>query len=133
MKQHILLVIFMTFLTALFGCRASEEQIYIRIQNNSSIDITQFWLGSGSGFGGERARSYGAIDRGDTTPYKSFKATYGAYGNYNFLADEGQRYMGSTFPKEEIGIRELMPGYYTFVITIIDGEAVLRIVHDRSP
>lgn len=118
------------FLSGLFGCGDPQEQIHIRIQNNSTKDISQFWLGTGFGSGGDRSQSYGEIARGEVTNYKALKPVYASYGKFNFITTDGTRYLGNTFPKEDVGYRELDPGYYTFVYTIANDEAILQIIAD---
>ncbi|MEI2692971.1 MAG: hypothetical protein V9H69_25960 [Anaerolineae bacterium] len=108
----------------------NSEQLHIRIQNASDADIQGFWLGAGSGAGGPGSRAYGAIARGQTTPYRRLKAQFGSYSNYNFITEEGQRFVGSPISADLIGSVTLDPGYYTFVIDISDGNAVLQIVPD---
>ena len=123
----------LTSLLGLFSCRNSGERIHIRIQNNTSKNINQFWLGSGSGSGGKFSHSYGDIAIGDITGYKSLDSSYASYGNFNFITADNMKYLGSTFPKEDIGRIELDPIYYTFAYTIVGDEAVLRIIKDAYP
>ncbi|HFE65793.1 MAG TPA: hypothetical protein ENJ93_00905 [Chloroflexi bacterium] len=66
MKHFIFLGLILTLLPGLFGCRNEKERIHIRIRNDGPKDVANFWLGSGSGSGGKRSRSYGAIAVGDT-------------------------------------------------------------------
>lgn len=120
----------MMFLLGLFGCGGSKEKVHVRIQNNTGQEITQFWLGAGSGFGGPRARSYGQIAAGDVTRYKALEPSFATYGKFNFITADGRKYLGSTFSTEEIGRRELSPGYYTFAVSTIGDTAVLRITDD---
>lgn len=107
----------------------NTNRIHIRIQNASPVDITDFWLGAGSGAGGPGSRAYGAIPSGATTPYRSLKAEFGYYSNYNFITADGQRFVGSTIPVDLIGRMTLEPGYYTFVIDT-SRSAMLQIVAD---
>jgi hypothetical protein len=117
---------------ALTSCTTmNNEQIHIRIRNATDTDMTAFWLGAGSGAGGPGSRAYGAIARAETTPYRSLKAQFGAYSNYNFLAASGRRYMGSVVPSNMFGRFALDPGYYTFVLTIDRDTSQLEIVHDE--
>ncbi len=124
---------FLSGLLGLFGCGGSKEKVHVRIQNNSGQEITQFWLGTGSGSGGSRSRSYGQIAAGSVTGYKALEPSFAAYGKFNFIAADGRKYLGSTFPTEEIGRRELSPGYYTFAVTTVGDTAVLRIISDPPP
>ncbi len=110
----------------------NSEHIHIRIHNATDMDITAFWLGAGSGAGGPGSRAYGAIARGQTTPYRRLKAQFGAYSNYNFITQEGQRFVGSTVANDLIGKMVLEPGYYTFVYTVVDSEAVVTINQDEA-
>ncbi len=106
----------------------NTNRIHIRIQNASPVDITDFWLGAGSGAGGPGSRAYGAIPSGKTTPYRSLKAEFGYYSNYNFITADGQRFVGSTIPVDQIGRMTLEPGYYSFVIDTSGRSAMLQIV-----
>lgn len=118
---------------ALTSCAASDNEVlHVRIYNATDADMTAFWLGAGSGYGGPGSRAYGAIARGQTTPYRRLKAHFGSYSNYNFLIPSGRRYLGSVVSNDLIGRFSLTPGYYTFVITIEDEKARLEIVHDES-
>lgn len=123
----------MMFLSSLFGCGGSKEKVHIRIQNNSSQEITQFWLGAGSGSGGSRSRSYGQITAGSITGYKALEPSFAAYGKFNFITADGRKYLGSIFPTEEIGRRELSPGYYTFAVSTTGDTAVLQIINEPPP
>lgn len=108
----------------------NPNRIHIRIQNASPVDITDFWLGAGSGAGGPGSRAYGAIPSGATTPYRSLKAEFGYYSNYNFITADGQRFVGSTIPVDQIGRVTLDPGYYSFVIDTSGRSDLLQIVAD---
>lgn len=108
----------------------NTNRIHIRIQNAIQADITNFWLGAGSGAGGPGSRAYGAIPSGATTPYRSLKAEFGYYSNYNFITADGQRFVGSTIPVDQIGRMTLEPGYYTFIINTSGSGAILQIVAD---
>lgn len=122
----------LALLWPLTACTAkNDEQIHIRIQNATDADITAFWLGAGSGAGGSGSHAYGAIARGDTTPYRRLKAQFGSYSNYNFLAASGQRYLGSVVSTDLFGQFSLAPGHYTFVITIEADVTRLEIVPDE--
>ncbi len=119
----------LAILCVLNSCTAmNNEQLHIRIHNATDTDMTAFWLGAGSGAGGPGSRAYGAIARGETTPYRRLKAQFGAYSNYNFITKDGTRFVGSTVANDLIGKMELEPGYYTFVYTVVDHQAVVTIV-----
>ena len=133
MRRLLLQVLMFTFLLGLFGCQSKKERIHVRIQNNSVKDIAYFWLGAGSGNGGQRNRSYGSIPVGSTTDYKSLEQTYGAYGNFNFTTADDSRYTVSIFANEDIGDAELEPGYYTYSITIEEETVVLKIINEGTP
>jgi hypothetical protein len=133
MKKLFFLGVLMGLLLSLFGCSSSEEQIHIRIRNESTRNITRFWLGSGSGSGGSGTHSYGAIKSGETTSYQGLKAEYGSYGNFNFVTEDRERFLASTFPNEDIGRVQLEPGYYTFAITIVGDQASVRIIREATP
>ena len=132
MKRFVFLGLMLICLSGLLGCRNESERVHVRIQNNSPEDIAYFWLGAGSGSGGKRSRSYGAIASGETTPYKSLEPTYGAYGMFNFTTADNKRYTLSIFPKEDIGYAELEPGYYTYAITITGDEAAVQLIPDSG-
>lgn len=122
----------LAMLLALTSCTPmNNEQIHIRIHNATDTDITAFWLGAGSGAGGPGSRAYGALARGQITPYRSLKAQFGSYSNYNFLTASGRRYLGSVVPSNMFGRFALDPGYYTFVLTTDGDAAQLEIVHDE--
>ncbi|MBE2236020.1 MAG: hypothetical protein IAE85_21190 [Anaerolinea sp.] len=121
-------------LWALTSCTAmNNQQLHIRIDNATDTDITAFWLGAGSGAGGPGSRAYGAIDRGQITPYRSLKAQFGSYSNYNFITEEGKRFVGSTVANELIGQVALEPGYYTLVLTIVGDKAMVTIRPEETP
>jgi len=121
----------LSILFVLTACNPmNTNRIHIRIQNASPVDITDFWLGAGSGAGGPGSRAYGAIPRGATTHYRSLKAEFGYYSNYNFITADGQRFVDSTIPVDLIGRTTLEPGYYTFVINTSGRSATLQIVAD---
>jgi hypothetical protein len=109
----------------------SSDRLHIRIRNESGLDITAFWLGAGSGAGGPGSRAYGEILSGATTPYRSLKPEFGSYSNYNFITEDGKRYVGSTVANELIGQAVLEPGYYTFAYTIVDNRAVVTMIPDE--
>lgn len=110
----------------------NSEHIHIRIHNATGMDITAFWLGAGSGAGGPGSRAYGVIARGQTTPYRRLKAQFGSYSNYNFITEDGKRFVGSTVANDLIGKMVLEPGYYTFVYTVVDHKAVVTINQDEA-
>ena len=110
----------------------SSSRINIRIRNNSDIDISNFWLGAGSGAGGPGSRAYGDIRGGATTPYRSLKPEFGSYSNYNFVTADGRRFVGSTFANDLIGQVALEPDYYTFVFTIVDNKAAIQIIREKA-
>lgn len=116
---------------AVGGCHASPSPaLEVRIHNATGSDLRGFWLGAGSGFGGPGSRAYGSILSGATTPYRSLRATYGAYSNYNFTTVSGQQFVGSTLPNELIGRQELAPGRYTFSVSIAGGQPQLAVRAD---
>jgi hypothetical protein len=120
-------------LFVLTSCTAmNSEHINIRIQNATDTDIAAFWLGAGSGAGGPGSRAYGAIARGQTTPYRRLKAQFGTYSNFNFITKDGKRFVGSTVANDLIGKMELEPGYYTFVYTVVENKAVVTINQDEA-
>lgn len=123
----------LAILFVLTSCTAmNSEQLHIRIHNATDMDITAFWLGAGSGAGGPGSRAYGAIARGQTTPYRRLKAQFGAYSNYNFITEDGRRFVGSTVANDLIGKVVLEPGHYTFVYTVVDNMAVVTINQDDA-
>lgn len=126
MKRLFFLGFLLTILSGLFSCRNEEERVYIRIKNNSSKNITNFWLGA-------KTRSYGAIISGETTIYKSLKPVTSSYNKFNFTTIANKRYWGTTFAKKDIGYIKLEPGYYTFSITVVNDTAVLHIINEPSP
>lgn len=129
-----IVLVFVLAVFVLTSCNAmNANRLHIRIQNTSSSDISDFWLGAGSGAGGPGSRSFGAIASGATTPYRALKAEFGLYSNYNFLTTEGQRFIGTTFPNELFGKVELEPGYYTFVLSTSGDATSLEIVTDPAP
>jgi hypothetical protein len=133
-RRSIALGCALAILCVLTSCTAmNSEHLHIRIHNATDTDITAFWLGAGSGAGGPGSRAYGAIARGRTTPYRRLKAQFGAYSNYNFIAADGTRSVGSTVAYDLVGKMELEPGYYTFVYTVVDSKAVVTIVQDEAP
>ncbi|QLQ06640.1 MAG: hypothetical protein HZY76_11720 [Anaerolineae bacterium] len=74
----------------------------------------QVLAGRGSGAGGPGSQAYGAIADGETTPYRGLKAQFGSYSNFNFITQDGERFIGSTVANDLIGEFALEPGYYTF-------------------
>ena len=119
-------------LAACGGAR-EEDDLHIRIHNATGVDITKFWLGAGSGAGGPRSQAYGAIADGATTRYRNRKAMFGTYSNFNFIAVDGRRFVGSTVSHERIGQFTLAPGYYTFVLTLAGDTIVVTINQDAAP
>lgn len=129
-----LVLVFFLAIFVLTSCNAmNANRLHIRIQNTSSSDISDFWLGAGSGAGGPGSRSFGAIASGATTPYRALKAEFGLYSNYNFLTTDGQRFIGTSFPNDLFGKVELEPGYYTFVVSTSGDTTSLEIVTDPAP
>lgn len=123
----------LAILFVLTSCTAmNSEHIHIRIHNATDMDITDFWLGAGSGAGGPGSRAYGAIARGQTTPYRRLKAQFGSYSNYNFITEDGRRFVGSTVANDLIGKVVLEPGYYTFVYTVVHNMVVVTINQDEA-
>ena len=115
----------------LVSCSArNSEQLHVRIQNASETDIKAFWLGAGSGSGGPGSRAFGSIPSGQTTDYHRLKAEFGSYSNYNFITEDGNHFSGSVIANEDIGIVELEPGSYTFVVTIVENTAYITILMD---
>ncbi|MER2599634.1 MAG: hypothetical protein ABTQ73_08945 [Caldilineales bacterium] len=111
----------------------NTDRIHIRLQNDSAVDLENFWLGAGSGAGGPGSRAFGAVAAGETTPYRAIKAEFGAYSNYNFITADRQRFLGSPFDQATFGQVTLSPGYYTFVLTISGDAASVAIVSDSAP
>ena len=109
----------------------SSSRINIRIRNESEINITNFWLGAGSGAGGPGSRAYGDIRSGATTPYRSLRPEFGSYSKYNFVTSDGKRFLGSTFANDLVGQVSLEPGYYTFAVTIVDNQAMTQIIREQ--
>lgn len=129
-----LIIVWVLAVFVLTSCHAmNANRLHIRIQNASAEDISDFWLGAGSGAGGPGSRSFGAITSGNTTPYRSLKAEFGLYSNYNFLTTDNQRFIGTSFPNDMFGKVELEPGYYTFVVSTDGNATSLEIVHDPAP
>lgn len=115
------------------GCAGeSDDQLHIRIRNASPLDIDGFWLGTGSGAGGPSSRAYGEIAAGETTRYRTRKAQFGYYSNFNLVTADGQRFLG-VFPREQVGTIDLEPGYYTFVFRVEAGRGLLEVVRDAAP
>jgi len=115
-------------LMALSGC-GNGEQVQIRIRNDSDRDIEHFWLGAG-GFGGS-SFAYGAIPRGQTTPYQSFAPVLANYRKCNFITADGRQYLDTIYPERHIGSAELSPGRYTFAYDIVNDEPVLTLIQDQ--
>lgn len=127
-----LAVLAFVLLAAASCARASDAKVYIRIRNDTPLDIKGFWLGTGSGAGGPASRAYGAIAAGETTRYRDRKAQYGYYSNYNLVTTDGARFM-DTFPADRFGAATLDPGYYTFVFHDVDGQYLLDVIRDTPP
>lgn len=119
-------------LAACGGGRAGDD-LHIRIHNATGRDISKFWLGAGSGAGGPGSQAYGAIADGETTRYRGLKAQFGSYSNFNFITQDGERFIGSTVANDLIGEFTLEPGYYTFELTLVDGAAAVTINQDATP
>ncbi|MEI2688711.1 MAG: hypothetical protein V9H69_02975 [Anaerolineae bacterium] len=134
LHRVVLLVALVVALGALTACAAGsrQPQLQIRLQNDTGMDIEHFWLGAGSGDGGPGSRSFGAIADGQATPYRRIKPVFGLYVKYNYIAEDGRRYLGSTFPRELLGQIELEPGNYTFILTLVDGESVVTVIRDDA-
>lgn len=127
------LLIALCVLTAC-GRDTEDDRLHIRIHNATGLDINKFWLGTGSGAGGPPSQAYGAIADGETTRYRSRQTTFGSYSNFNFIAADGRRFLGTTIAAyDRIGQFTLEPGYYTFVLTRIDPEIVVTIHQDEAP
>lgn len=134
-RRGLIVLTLLVVVWALVACGRSgeDEKLHIRIHNATGADIAKFWLGAGEGAGGPRSQAYGAIADGETTRYRSRSATFGSYSNYNFITADGRRFVGSTVAKELIGTFALEPGYYTFELTMLDGEVVVTILQDETP
>lgn len=119
-------------LAACSGGRTGDD-LHIRIHNATGRDISKFWLGAGSGAGGPGSQAYGTIPDGATTRYRGLKAQFGSYSNFNFITQDGERFIGSTVANDLIGEFALEPGYYTFVLTLDDDTCVVTINRDGAP
>ena len=95
----------MILLLGLGGCASAStrETIHIRIRNASDFSYAKFWLGAGSGDGGQGSHVFGEIAAGETTPYATLPACYSAYGKFNFIGADGGRYLGTALPRELVG------------------------------
>lgn len=107
-------------LLTLFACAddgsgGSADSLRIRIHNTSSSDIANFWLGSGQV---SASHEYGPISAGATTDYAALPLRVSAYSKYNFLTPDNTRYITSVYPAQSLDISELIPGAYTFEITV---------------
>lgn len=115
-------------LIVLLGGCSKGPQVQIRIRNQSSQDMTNFWLGAGGT--GPTPQSYGAIPAGTTTNYRSMPAVLAYYRKSDFLTADGMRYLTTIYPETFLNVAELAPGSYTFSYDIQNGEAVFELLAD---
>ncbi len=117
----------------------------IRVQNNMGADISDLWLGAGPGhedyFGailGEGISSFGSIENGEITRYRTVKNTYQYYGKTDLVVD-GNRYFngGPGGSRGKVEFRNIDPtepgdplpsGQYTFAYSPGDGSDVADLV-----
>lgn len=128
-KVTMTLCLISVLLVSCTGNYIMNDQIYIRIRNDSDSNIDNFWLGAGPRGGSTGNTAYGPIASGASTDYAQIEPVLANYRKLNFVADN-VRYQDVIDPQQYVGEPELPPGRYTFAYDIVDGKAVLTLIQD---
>lgn len=126
------LLLFATLITILYSCSKEKQEgdVLIRIQNQSGLTALNAKIYSQLPSGGEEVeRSYGNINSGQSSDYKSHNIVYPQIFFTLTLSDNSQ--LENRFKRCDTGIKPLSSGTYSLVIrSDADNKPFVELIKD---
>lgn len=117
----------------LMGCDTSstpstaDKPVQIRVRNDTGFPVSEVWIGSTSVDGEPMV---GPVAVGATSGYQPYGTPLPRYRQVHIVLENGKRYLGVVDPEAQFGARDLAPGKYTFVLTIVGDPVPIEIIKD---
>jgi hypothetical protein len=112
------------------ACRQpmSKGAVQVRLRNETGMALKEAWLGPGGR--GDTSEAYGPIAAGETTEYRGLQPFLERYRTLDYVGADGKAHGLTVSPEQHLGMRELLAGRYTFVLTPPGTKPALRIIEE---